>query len=187
MTPPLKKLVDDDLPVLKTNKAKAAEIAMHILQLQAWATSNHLHHLLFPPDGSDPSGAAAEGGDPNDDDGISERDALRYVMKSIQSPAIRADLTAFLKRTAPTAAHAIKRLNTNWLGGRTLGAVLKSELQRLDFRHVARRLEYLQDRVRDGDARLMHIRTEGNIADIGTKALNARTFHHLTSFVWTST
>ena len=54
------------------------------------------------------------------------------------------------------------------------------------MRHVATRLAYLQERVRDGDCALVHIRTESNLADLGTKPLPARQFHHLASYLWTT-
>ena len=52
------------------------------------------------------------------------------------------------------------------------------------MKHVARRIAYLQDLVSKKKVCLVHIRTEGNLADIGTKALPARTFHQLTSHIW---
>ena len=54
------------------------------------------------------------------------------------------------------------------------------------MRHVATRLTYLQERVTNGDISLVHIKTEANLADIGTKPLNPRTFHHLASYLWTA-
>lgn len=53
------------------------------------------------------------------------------------------------------------------------------------MRHVATRLAYLQEQVRDRTVALVHISTKGNIADLGTKVLPARVYHHLASFVWT--
>ena len=52
------------------------------------------------------------------------------------------------------------------------------------MRHVATRLCYLQERVNDGDIKLIHIKTEANLADIGTKPLPTRTFHHLSSYIF---
>ena len=43
---------------------------------------------------------------------------------------------------------------------------------------------YLQEHVREGKAALVHIRTEANLADIGTKPLTPRPFHHLASYIW---
>ena len=54
------------------------------------------------------------------------------------------------------------------------------------MRHVARRLSYLQDLAREGTIALIHIKTDGNVADIGTKVLNARTFHQLASYIWST-
>jgi hypothetical protein len=52
------------------------------------------------------------------------------------------------------------------------------------MRHVATRLAYLQEQVSEGRVALVHISTKGNIADLGTKPLPARTFHYLASFAW---
>ena len=52
------------------------------------------------------------------------------------------------------------------------------------MRHVATRLSYLQELVAAGKIALIHIGTKGNVADLGTKALPARTFHYLCSFIW---
>ena len=51
------------------------------------------------------------------------------------------------------------------------------------MKHVARRLSFLQDLATANEIRLVHIKTEANLADIGTKVLNVRTFHHLASFI----
>ena len=52
------------------------------------------------------------------------------------------------------------------------------------MRHVATRLAYRQEQVSEGRIALVHIGTKGNIADMGTKPLPARTFHYLASFAW---
>ena len=52
------------------------------------------------------------------------------------------------------------------------------------MRHVAVRLAYLQERVNEGFAMLIHINTSGNIADLGTKPLPAKVFHYLCSYIW---
>ena len=54
------------------------------------------------------------------------------------------------------------------------------------MRHVATRLAYLQDRVREGHVRLIHIKTDSNLADLGTKPLAARQFHHLAAYLWSN-
>ena len=53
------------------------------------------------------------------------------------------------------------------------------------MKHAAVRLAYLQERVKEGLVMLMHIKTNGNIADIGTKPLSARVFHTLCENLWT--
>ena len=50
------------------------------------------------------------------------------------------------------------------------------------MRHLAVRLSYLQDKVNEGFTMLVHIGTNGNLADIGTKPLPAKIFHHLCSY-----
>ena len=52
------------------------------------------------------------------------------------------------------------------------------------MRHVATRLAFLQERVESGDVLLVHIGTSGNLADIGTKALNARIFHNISALLY---
>ena len=51
------------------------------------------------------------------------------------------------------------------------------------MKHVATRLQYLQELVTEGKVTLLHIKTQGNVADIGTKPLPARTFHHLAAYI----
>ena len=51
------------------------------------------------------------------------------------------------------------------------------------MKHVATRLAYLQERASANAITLVHIRTEANIADIGTKPLPARQFHYLSGFI----
>ena len=51
--------------------------------------------------------------------------------------------------------------------------------------HVARRLEYLKERNNEGDIIITFIRTEGNLADIGTKILGAVRFHALCTTLFT--
>ena len=53
------------------------------------------------------------------------------------------------------------------------------------MKHVAVRLAYLQERVKEGTVMLLHIKTDGNIADIGTKPLSNRVFHRLCEHIWT--
>ena len=53
------------------------------------------------------------------------------------------------------------------------------------MRHVATRLAFLQEKVQSGEILLVHVHTSGNLADIGTKALNARVFHQLSSLMFT--
>ena len=52
------------------------------------------------------------------------------------------------------------------------------------MKHVATRLAFLQEHVQSGDILLVHIGTNGNLADIGTKALTARVFHNLSSLLY---
>ena len=52
------------------------------------------------------------------------------------------------------------------------------------MRHVATRLAFLQERVKDKDVLLVHIGTSGNLADIGTKPLLPRTFHNLSAVMF---
>ena len=54
------------------------------------------------------------------------------------------------------------------------------------MRHVATRLAYLQEQVKEENVRLVHINTEANLADLGTKPLIARILHYLSSFIWTN-
>ncbi len=53
--------------------------------------------------------------------------------------------------------------------------------------HVARRIEYLKERNNDGDIIITFIRTEGNLADIGTKILGAARFHALCTVIFSRT
>ena len=49
------------------------------------------------------------------------------------------------------------------------------------MKHVATRLAHLQDGVREG-----HVKTDANLADLGTKPLSARPFHNLASYLWSN-
>ena len=53
------------------------------------------------------------------------------------------------------------------------------------MKHVATRLAFLQERVQSGELLLVHIGTSGNLADIGTKALNPKAFHQLSHLLLT--
>ena len=52
------------------------------------------------------------------------------------------------------------------------------------MRHVLTRLRYLQELVDNGDIMLVHIDTNGNIADIGTKVHVTRVLHKLTTMMF---
>ena len=54
------------------------------------------------------------------------------------------------------------------------------------MKHVARRLSYLQDLATAHEIALVHITTDANLADIGTKALSVKIFHHLASYIWSA-
>ena len=47
------------------------------------------------------------------------------------------------------------------------------------LRHVATHLAFLRELAEEGKIVLLHIGTDGNIADIGTKPIAARHFHEL--------
>ena len=51
------------------------------------------------------------------------------------------------------------------------------------LKHVLTRMAFLQEQIRDGLVTLVHIATEGMIADIGTKALPAPAFHRFREFL----
>ena len=55
----------------------------------------------------------------------------------------------------------------------------ESNLSSKRMRHVATRLAYLKERVTSGDIQMIHVGTDGNIADIGTKPLGVKVFHRL--------
>ena len=55
----------------------------------------------------------------------------------------------------------------------------ESNLSSRRMRHVATRLAYLKERVKSGELQLVHVGTDGNVADIGTKALGTKAFHRL--------
>ena len=55
----------------------------------------------------------------------------------------------------------------------------ESNLSSKRMRHVATRLAYLKERVKCGDPSLVHVGTDGNVADIGTKTLGTKDFHRL--------
>ena len=52
------------------------------------------------------------------------------------------------------------------------------------MKHVAVRLAFLQEHVNEGNVQLIHISTNGNLADIGTKPLTARQHHALCGLIW---
>ena len=54
------------------------------------------------------------------------------------------------------------------------------------MRHVAVRLAFLQEQVDEGNVKLVHISTTGNLADMGTKPLTARQHHFLCSLIWSA-
>ena len=54
------------------------------------------------------------------------------------------------------------------------------------MKHVAVRLAFLQEHVNEGRVQLVHISTNGNVADLGTKPLSARQHHSLCSLLWTN-
>ena len=62
----------------------------------------------------------------------------------------------------------------------------ESNLSSRRMRHVATRLAYLKERVKSGELQLVHVGTDGNVADIGTKALSVKIFHHLASYIWSA-
>ena len=51
------------------------------------------------------------------------------------------------------------------------------------LKHVLTRMAYLQEQVKEGNIVLMHIDTQHNIADIGTKLLGPQPFHALRHFL----
>ena len=52
------------------------------------------------------------------------------------------------------------------------------------MKHVAVRLAFLQAQVNEGQVKLIHIDTQGNLADIGTKPLCTRQHHALCALMW---
>ena len=62
-----------------------------------------------------------------------------------------------------------------------IAAVLLSENNTSSRRlkHIATRIAYLRESVKDGHLLLHHIKTNGMIADIFTKPLGAAQFHYL--------
>ena len=52
------------------------------------------------------------------------------------------------------------------------------------MRHVMTRLHYLQEHVDRGKIFLVHIQTEGNLADIGTKPHTGKTLNRLASLMF---
>ena len=52
------------------------------------------------------------------------------------------------------------------------------------MKHVAVRLAFLQEHVNEGNVQLVHVSTNGNLADIGTKPLTARQHHALCGLIW---
>ena len=51
------------------------------------------------------------------------------------------------------------------------------------MKHVLTRMAFLQERIDEGTIVLIHIDTDGMIADIGTKVLGPTTFHNLRRFL----
>ena len=62
-----------------------------------------------------------------------------------------------------------------------IAAVLLSENNTSSRRlkHIATRIAYLRESVKDGQVQMHHIATNGNIADLFTKPLGATQFHYL--------
>ena len=52
------------------------------------------------------------------------------------------------------------------------------------MKHVAIRLAYLQELVDSGAIALLHIGTQGNLADLGTKPLPPRVYHGFCDLLW---
>lgn len=51
------------------------------------------------------------------------------------------------------------------------------------MKHMATRIAFLREQIADGTIMLYHIRTEGQLADIFTKALSPSVFHYLRSYL----
>ena len=51
------------------------------------------------------------------------------------------------------------------------------------MKHIATRIAFLREQISEGTIMLYHIRTEGQLADIFTKALSAGVFHYLRSYL----
>ena len=51
------------------------------------------------------------------------------------------------------------------------------------MKHVLTRMAYLQELIDAGTLTLVHIDTDGNVADIGTKVLGPTTFHNHRRFL----
>ena len=51
------------------------------------------------------------------------------------------------------------------------------------MKHVVTRMAYLAERVRDKMLMILHIDSEGNVADIGTKVLAPSVFHRLRELI----
>ena len=51
------------------------------------------------------------------------------------------------------------------------------------MKHIATRIAFLREQIADKTIMLYHIRTEGQLADIFTKALLPSVFHYLRSYL----
>ena len=102
----LSKLIMHHVPMLVGNSPQESEIALYLLQFRRWSNSN-------PPMNEYVIGPMPQPPDPT-----ARRDALRYLLASIESPALRGDLADIPDLN--DAIQAIQHIQQHWLSGRNM-------------------------------------------------------------------
>ena len=115
----LSKLIMHHVPMLVGNSPQESEIALYLLQFRRWSNSN-------PPMNEYVIGPMPQPPDPT-----ARRDALRYLLASIESPALRGDLADIPDLN--DAIQAIQHIQQHWLSGRNMSDVLWQKLENMIF------------------------------------------------------
>ena len=118
-------LATTDLPVLSKDNLEPKDIALWLIELRRWASTNGFESIMF---------SEHDGGDLAEPQLAVRRDVFRYVIRAIGSTNLRNELSTLGDTGDPNRPFlAIEHIRRRWLAGRKTERVIEDELRRLEY------------------------------------------------------